>query len=274
MTILSTVCRVVLCTVICSVALSGCVKKGADDKSAGGEGMRPVKKAGAMSEAVSPDKAGARRVAKPADMATTLARVAAKRPVRAAPGSYVIKFDRPLKVGMRLTVVASGGRAVKTRVAGKASDGESYKYTWVYVGVAIIKAVNSTGSPSWVQHKVAKLTVTMKGKTQALLQAGDVIDARAKGNDVLLTVGGRPLSAKATTVFGEVVDIRVGNAISNDAIFGPGAPKRPGDTWTPNWRIFLASLKKGLPRVALWPKVSDVTGRVTLVSAQIFQKKL
>ena len=58
----------------------------------------------------------ARPAARPATMSTGLGGLLGNPPARSTPGAYVVKFDRPVKVGMRFHVIASGGREVQSRV--------------------------------------------------------------------------------------------------------------------------------------------------------------
>jgi hypothetical protein len=66
------------------------------------------------------------------------------------------------------------------------------------------------------------------------------------------------------------VSLYKGDTTTTDEMFGPGGPKKPGDTWKPNFAKMLDSLKsKGsFEGAALWPKPADSTGDVTFVAAK------
>lgn len=278
MTMATKVGSIILGVEICSVVLGGCVKKGKDEgkKSPGAETMRPasmsVAAGAAMGAAMGMDMEAAmtapRPAAMPAPMVSGPGGMASKGPLKAKGGAYPIKFDRPLKVGMQFKVVALGSHRIERRVSGKIDASRSFAYSFAYQGVETIKALGSGGQASWVEHKVGLLTITMKGKTLTLLQPGALLDARVKGQDLTFQVGGRLASRKVMAIVRDVVDLRGEGAISTDAVFGPGVPKKPGDTWQTNGVKLLADLKKALKGAALWPKLSDVTGQVSLVGPQ------
>jgi hypothetical protein len=190
--------------------------------------------------------------------------------VRAAavPGEYTIRFDRPLAVGQRFKVVATGRVDSDTAVNGRPMAAQSVRMTYAIEGIVTVKAVHTCGKATREELKIVRLQMTKGGATRELLPAGTVVLAVAVGSDEKFTVNGTPVSKDADKVLGFAVSLFSGDTTTTDDVFGPGALKKPGDSWKPNAVRMLASLKAKFKNAALWPKPADVTGKVTFVAAK------
>jgi len=259
-----TMCGVVVATAVLALTIGACKKKPKEDKAKAGDTMEVMKVASmdAMKPAPMAD------AMKPAPKADAMKPgMVAKRAV--APGDgFLIKFDRPLKAGLKYRVVATGTVDSKTDLNGKPMPAQTFKMAYSYEAVVTVKGVHACGKPTSEELKIVRLQVTKGGATKDLFPKDTVVLAETAGSKEKFSVKGNPVEKETAKVLGYVVSLYDGDATTTDEVFGPGGPKKPGDTWKPNVGKLLASLKTELKDPALWPKPADVTGKVTFVAAK------
>jgi pentapeptide MXKDX repeat protein len=259
-------------TAVLTLSIGACKKKPKDDK-AKADGTMDVMKAASMDVMTPAMKADAMKAdAMKADAMKADAMKAdamdAKGPV-AKGGGFLIKFDRPLKVGHKFKVVTTGTAKGKTTVDGKPIPKQSTNMTYAYEAVVTVKAVHATsGKATGLEVKIIKLQATEGGATKDLLPADTLVLAEAVGEEEKFSVKGKPVAKPVAKVLGYVIDLFDGDATTTDEVFGPGGPKKPGDFWKPNAVKMIASLKSKFKNAAMVPKPSDVTGKVSFVAAK------
>ena len=191
----------------------------------------------------------------------------AKRPVAKGDG-FILKFDRPLTAGLKYKMAAVGTVNTRTTLDGKELAKQTVKMTYDYVGLVTVKAVHTSGKATKLELKIVKLKVTKGGDAKELLPKDTIVIAVAEGDKEKFSVNGKPVEKAVGKVLGYVVDLFDGDTTTTDDVFGPGGPKKPGDSWKPNAVKMLAGLKLKFKKAALWPKPADVTGKVTFVAAK------
>ncbi len=180
---------------------------------------------------------------------------------------YVVRFERPIKVGQKYSVTINGESDNETLLNGKALPGQSGKLTYSYQGVHTVKAVDPKGKSTKEELKILKLQVTKGGATKDVLAADTLVLAYAVGSKEKFSIQGKPVAPKVAKLLEEMVDLADDDP-STDEVFGAQGPKKPGDSWSVNKAKLLAGLKDKLGQPALWPKAGDTTGTVTLVAAK------
>jgi hypothetical protein len=255
-------------TAVLALTIGACKKKPKEDKAKDGDKTMDVMKQASM-DAMKPDmQADAMKPGMQADAMKPGMQADAMKPAVAQGDGFIIKFDRPLKAGLKYKVVATGSVDSVTTLDGKPIAAQTVKMTYAYEAVVTVKAVHACGKVTQEEVKIVKLQVTKGGATKDLLPADTVVFAKAEGDEEKFTVKGKPVAKDVAEVLGYVILLYDGDATTTDDMFGPGGPKKPGDSWKPNVPKLLASLKTKFKKVALWPKPADVTGKVTFVAAK------
>ncbi len=187
----------------------------------------------------------------------------------AAPGgAYIIKFDRPEKVGQKSRVVSTGRVDSDTAMNGRPVAAQSVRMTYAYEGIVTVKSVHACGKATRVEVKIIQLRMAQRGVTRDLLPAGTVVVAETVGDKEKFTVNGKPVAKDADKVLGFAVSLFDGDKTTTDDVFGPDGPKKPGDSWKVNTAKMLASFKGKFKKASLWPKPTDVIGKATLVAVR------
>jgi len=260
-----TVRGVIVAMAVLALTIGACKKKPKDDKAQEGDKTMDVMKAASM-DAVKP-------AVKPEAMKAAMKAEAmepgmdAARPVAQGDG-FIVKFDRPLTVGLKYKRAANGTVDTKTTVNGKPIAKQTMKMTYAYEAVITVKAVHASGKATSEEIQIVKLQATKDGATKDLLPKDTVVLAESEGNKEKFSVKGKPVAAPVAKVLGYVVSLYSGDPTTTDEVFGPGGPKKPGDSWKINAEKMLAGLKLKFEKAALWPKPADVTGKVTFVAAK------
>jgi len=260
-----------IATAVLALTVGACKKKPKEDKSKADDTM-DVMKAASMDvmKAASMDvmKADAMKADAMKADAMKADAMDAKRPVATGDG-FILKFDRPLKEGQKYKVVSTGSVKGKTTVDGKPIPKQSTNMTYAFEAVVTVKAVHAaSGKATKLEVKIIKLQSTVGGATKELLPADTLVLAESAGDKEKFSVDGKPVAKPLGKVLGYVIDLFDGDATTTDEVFGPGGPKKPGDSWKPNAAKMLASLKTKFKDAAMVPKPSDVTGKVTFVAAK------
>jgi pentapeptide MXKDX repeat protein len=261
-----------IATAMLALTVGACKKKPKEDKSKADDTM-DVMKADAMdvmkADAMKADAMKADAMKADAMKADAMkAGMDAKQPVAKGDG-FILKFDRPLTVGLKYKVVASGKVVSKSTVNGKILAAQSLNTSYAFTGVVTVKGVHAaSGKATNLEIKISKFSGTNLGVTKALLPADTLVLGESSGTEETFSVKGKPVEKHVKKVLGYVISLYTGEVATSDEIFGPGGPKKPGDSWKPNAAKMLAGLKRKFKNPALWPKLSDVLGKVTFVAAK------
>lgn len=182
--------------------------------------------------------------------------------------SYVIKFDRPLSVGLRYKVAAQGRVDSSTVINGQPVAAQAVQMTYAYEAVITVKGLHASGKPTKLEAKIVKLQWTKLGATTDLLPKDTLVLAETAGTKERFSVNGKPVSKDAAKVLGYVISLYDGDTSTTDDVFAPDGPKKPGDTWKPNAAKLLAGFRHKFKKGGLMPKPSEITGEVTFVGVK------
>ncbi len=260
----------IVATAVLALTIGACKKKPKEDKAKKTDMAADVMKPAsmdAMKPATDAMKPAGMDAMKPATDAMKPAGMDAARPVAKAGDGFVIKFDRPLKVGQKYAVSIRGQSDTKTTLNGKALPQQTVKATYIYGAIHTVKAVDKKGDPTKEEIKIIKLTMTKGGATKDVLAKNTIVLAEAEGNKEKFSVGGKPVDPQAAKLLKEMVDLADDDP-STDDVFGPGGPKKPGDSWNVNMAKLLEGLKNKFKKPGLWPKAGDANGKVTFVGVK------
>ncbi len=256
----------VMALAVVAMTLGACKKKPKDSKAKDGDQAMSVMKATAMAAMKADAMKAAAMGAMKAD--AMKAGKVAKRAATSGQG-LTIKFDRPMTVGLKFKLSATGGSENKMTLNGKPMSKESEKSNWLAEAEVTVKAIHTSGKATKAELKIVKFQQTNKaGAAKELLPAGTLVLAEVEAGKEKFTVKGKAVSKAAAGVLKDLVNLYDGDPTTTDDLFGPGGPKKPGDTWKPNTAKLLDSLKKELKGATLWPKPGDATGKVTFVAAK------
>jgi len=187
----------------------------------------------------------------------------------AAPGgAYIIKIDRPKTVGSKFRVVSTGRVDRDTAMNGRPVAAQSVRMTYAYEGIVTVKSVHACGNATRVEVKIIRLQMAQGGVTRDLLPAGTVVVAETVGDKEKFTVNGKPVAKDADKVLSYAVSLFDGDTTTTNDVFGPDGPQKPGDSWKINTAKMLKSLKGKFKKPSLWPKLTDVTGKATLMAVR------
>ncbi|MFH2007358.1 MAG: hypothetical protein ABI333_12300 [bacterium] len=145
---------------------------------------------------------------------------------------------------------------------------QTVKFSYVYEAVVTVLAVDPKGWPTREDHKVVQLKATKAGKTWDVLARDVVVSASATTERKFYKVAGKPVSKEVLFYLARAIDLNERADPSNDDVYGPGGPKKPGDQWKVNREKLLEQLHKNLKNQVVLPKASDVISRVRLVGAR------
>ncbi len=141
---------------------------------------------------------------------------------------------------------------------------------WAYYLLAdvTVKEVHESGLATREELKIRKLQATDNGHTVDLLPAGTLVRAHVAGGKEIFSIGKAPVNARAMKVLRYSMDLYKGDATTADDIFGIGEPKKVGESWALDKKMLLKSLKQSIKSSAMWPRLPDIVGKVTLVGAR------
>lgn len=182
--------------------------------------------------------------------------------------SYVIKFHRPVTVGLKFRATSSGRIDSSTAVDGRPIAGRSIEKTWAFEGVVTVKAVHACGKATKIEVKIVTLRATQRGATKELLPKDTLVVGEWTGTSEKFTVNGKLVSKDAGEELGFATSLFDGDTTTSDETFGPGGPKKPGDFWKPNAEKLLATIMRKFKKPSLTPAPADVGGRVTFLAAK------
>ncbi len=156
---------------------------------------------------------------------------------------YVIKLERPEKVGDQLEVSASGmiRESTKASVGGKVVQKTDLAIDFEVQGTYDTLAADEKGRCTKCSLTVAKMVKIEDGKEVELLAPGKVVIAETKGQetDLQLKDPTDMLSEEAKKILdvSDLLSTHTGELADDDAIFGSSRPRKVGDSWDMNTEL-------------------------------------
>ncbi len=176
---------------------------------------------------------------------------------------YEIRFQRPVSVGERYRVVATGDdeQSMVASIDGQEVQRRGEKYRVDYTADTEILALTSGGRTSKARLTIVKLVRTAGDQSAELLPAGTVLIAEKSGQRTIFKEGDNPVSRPvAAALEAAGVSIAGETQVDDDQVFGTKERKQVGDTWPINAAPAVAELAKS----GLQASADNVSGRATL----------
>ena len=166
-------------------------------------------------------------------------------PIPAFAQEYLVKFERPAKVGEKYSISASGGMSVKSTVVEDQQVVESEKltdYQVQFAAMAEVLEVDEKGREAKVAFTVEKFTKIEGSNLTELVPPGKVIIADP--NSYSLQDGFLSSQAQEALV---LISIAEPSSPLDDEILGTTEPKQVGESWAlDNTLVAKAIQRKGL----------------------------
>lgn len=180
--------------------------------------------------------------------------------------SYPIKFVRPTKPGDRYRYTADGAllQKAKSTVAGQ-RGGESEGGFGVHLeGTVEVLEVSKTGEEAKVTCTVTKCVRQTAEGDGELIPAGRVVTATAGADKTTFSLDQGTLSDEARDALDLVLRLSDDDGFTDDDMYGPGEPKRVGDTWP----LHADAVAKGAEHQHVKIDPADVSGTLKLEGVQ------
>ncbi|MBS0658205.1 MAG: hypothetical protein JSR82_08165 [Verrucomicrobia bacterium] len=161
----------------------------------------------------------------------------------AAAEDYLIKLDRPMKVGDRYRVVTKGSQVQVSNVrAGDKVIPEQRQAREVEFEAAVeVLAVSPKGKPQKVRLTETKVSAKADGKPAEVFPDGTAIEAEYTTKKTVYTRDGKPLEDKAGKLLAVVFRLS-GDESPDDTMFGTTERKQVGQRWNLNAEAAAAAL--------------------------------
>ncbi|GEM_PF-5674905 len=152
--------------------------------------------------------------------------------VSAAAQEYDIKFDRPLKAGVKYKITALGSASIKSNVmsGGNQVKSASQSVSIDFEGQTNIIEVNQDGKPTKKTLQVEKCVLKMGDQESTPLEKGIVITISPKDTKSIYEVNGAPVDKNLADLL-ELVEHVYTGSISDDDVFGSKQKRKVGDSW-------------------------------------------
>lgn len=178
-----------------------------------------------------------------------------------AADDYVIRLNRPMRVGDRYRIDAKGAKREQQRITISGQVQNESKVLSVHlIAVGRVLAVDSRRRASRTEYLIETLQRTSLGTTEDVLSAGRKVVAESKGGKTMFTVDGGPASAPVSDALSVVISASAPDSPTDDEIFGTRERKRVGESWS----IDSASAAAYLSKAGLSVSPKDLEGKVSL----------
>jgi len=168
-------------------------------------------------------------------------------PIPAFAQEYVVKFERPDKVGAKYSFSASGGvlkdstTAVDTEVNSTTED-----YQIQFAAMAEVLEVDEKGRKVKIAFTVEKFTKIEDSRLTELVPPGTVIIAD-RNQETSYSLQDGSLSPSAQEALTLVIDLAEPSAPSYDELLGTTEPKQVGESWALDNTLVAKALQKYCP---------------------------
>ncbi|MGB2938275.1 MAG: hypothetical protein WBD05_08805 [Phycisphaerae bacterium] len=176
--------------------------------------------------------------------------------------NYEIRLHRPVKVGQKYRMAASG-RAMQemTRTAGgRVVMNRTDAYSVEFEALATVLETDKNGRPAKLSLTVAKCDKVQGDATKSLVPKEAVIVASVPENGgQVFEIDGVPVGQKVHEALSLVITLSSGGA-TDDEVLGTEERKKVGDRWNVNAARLIEDLKKD----GIVSRQEDIKGTVTL----------
>ena len=177
--------------------------------------------------------------------------VAASRAESAADGKgYIVKLERPSKVGEKADVSISATVAELTVITAKNREPEQSETHLVISveGRGETLAIDSHGWETKAAIRLTKAQMTRDGKTSNILPPGTTLQLSLEGEKTVFKVDDKPVSDEAAEALAEVLFLHDPRTHNDDEVYMNNEPRTVGTTWPCNADLNAKDLSiMGLP---------------------------
>lgn len=177
---------------------------------------------------------------------------------------YVVKLERPVKVGYKFRFTKSHTEKRKVTIGGRPGPG-SGEMSFDYEAEVVVKKVDDKGDATVEEHKVAKFEAGKGGMKKPVLKKDQVVVATLEGKKTTFTVDGKAADPMTAKLLAKVIDLH--EDMDADEVFSGKDKHKVGDSWDVNKKLLADSFNAKMKGSSLPAKAENISGTVKLVAA-------